>query len=503
MIKICKKLSIFIFFIVFVFNLVFTFRIRRKDNTLTLNRYSSLNAVMSLLNHTEYKREFPLEDDIPLKEFDPEVYELLEKERDRQRYSINLIASENYASRACMEALGSIFTNKYSEGLPGKRYYGGCKFVDDIETLCIKRCLEVFGLSEEEWGVNVQPLSGSPANLAVYCALLQPHDKLMGLSLESGGHLTHGYYNAKKKVSASSIFFSALSYFLDPNTGLIDYDGLEKSAKAYCPKLIIAGASTYSRYIDFKRFREIADSVGAYLMADIAHISGLVAGRVHPLPFEYCHVVTSTTHKSLKGPRSGVIFFNKKLLPEFGECINQSVFPTLQGGPHNNNIAALAVQLKQLSKPEWRMYAQRIVDNARALASELEKRDLPVVTGGTDNHTVIVNLRPFGVTGSKAELVCDLANISISKSTIPGDKSALNPSGIRLGTPSLTSRGALPQDMIFVADVIRKVVDICVKVQEEKGKKLVDFKVGLDVNEDILKLKSDVLEWISNFPYID
>ncbi|UVC49414.1 serine hydroxymethyltransferase [Theileria orientalis] len=449
------------------------------------------------------KREFPLEDEVPLKEFDPEVYEILEKERDRQRYSIDLIASENYASRACLEALGSVFTNKYSEGYPGRRYYGGCKHIDELETLCMKRCLQVFGLSEEEWGVNVQALSGSPANLAVYCALLEPHDKLMGLSLMSGGHLTHGYYIGKKKISASSIFFSPLSYTLDQETGLIDYKELEKLAKLYCPRLIIAGASTYTRYIDYKRFREIADSVDAYLMADIAHISGLVAAGVHPSPFEYCHVVTSTTHKSLKGPRSGLIFFNKKLLPEFGECINNSVFPVLQGGPHNNKIAALAVQLKQMLKPEWKEYAQNVVNTARALASELEKRSFKILTGGTDNHTVIVDLRPFDVTGSKAQIVCELVNVTISKSTLPGDKSALNPSGIRLGTPSLVSRGANKEDMEFVAEVLKKVVDICVKVQAQKGKKLVDFKVGLEENEEVLKLKSEVVEWVSKFPYID
>ncbi|UVC54063.1 serine hydroxymethyltransferase [Theileria orientalis] len=449
------------------------------------------------------KREFPLEDDVPLKEFDPELNEILEKERNRQRCSINLIASENYASRSCLQALGSVFTNKYSEGYPGRRYYGGCKHIDELEMLCTKRCLKVFGLSEEEWGVNVQALSGSPANLAVYCALLEPHDKLMGLSLMSGGHLTHGYYIGKKKVTASSLFFSPLSYRLDPETCLIDYNELEKMAKLYCPRLIVAGASTYTRYIDYKRFREIADSVDAYLMGDIAHISGLVAAGVHPSPFEYCHVVTSTTHKSLKGPRSGMIFFNKKLLPEFGECINNSVFPMLQGGPHNNKIAALAVQLKQMLKPEWKVYAQNIVNTARALSSELEKRGFKILTGGTDNHTVIVDLRPFDITGSKAQMVCELVNVTISKSTLPGDKSGLNPSGIRLGTPSLVSRGANTEDMEFVADVLRKVVDICVNVQAQKGRKLVDFKVGLEENEDVLKLKSEVTEWVSKFPYVD
>ncbi|BAM38882.1 serine hydroxymethyltransferase [Theileria orientalis strain Shintoku] len=490
-------------YIIVSLNGVLNYRIQKRSESFERKGEFKVKNTLHKIEIMSSKREFPLEDDAPLKEFDPEVHGILEKERNRQRYSVDLIASENYASRACLEALGSVFTNKYSEGYPGRRYYGGCKHVDELETLCMQRCLQVFGLPEEDWGVNVQALSGSPANFAVYCALLEPHDKLMGLSLMGGGHLTHGYYIGKKKISASSIFFSPLSYTLDPETGLIDYKELEKLAKLYCPRLIIAGASTYTRHIDYKRFREIADSVDAYLMADIAHISGLVAAGVHPSPFEHCHVVTSTTHKSLKGPRSGMIFYNKKLLPEFGECINNAVFPTLQGGPHNNKIAALAVQLRQMLKPEWKAYAQSVVDTARTLASELERRSFKILTGGTDNHTVIVDLRPFDVTGSKMQIVCELVNLTISKSTLPGDKSALNPSGIRLGTPALVSRGAKREDMEFVAEALSKAVDICVKVQAQKGKKLVDFKVGLEENEEVLKLRSEVVEWVSKFPYVD
>ncbi|AFZ80205.1 serine hydroxymethyltransferase, putative [Theileria equi strain WA] len=495
----CKTVHIFEATLLVCIVSIFCINNSRLSSSFILSRCDSPRGTHSL-KMTE--RRLPLQDELPLKEADPEIYNIIQLESHRQQTSIELIASENFVSRACMEALGSILTNKYSEGYPGKRYYGACHYYDQIESLCMKRALQVFGLDPEEWGVNVQPLSGSPANLAVYTGLLQPHDKIMGLSLMAGGHLTHGFYTGQKKISASSIFFTSLSYTLDPETGLINYNEVERLAQLYCPKLIIAGASTYTRHIDYKRFREIADSVGAYLMADIAHIAGFVSVGLHPSPFEYCHVVTSTTHKTMKGPRAGIIFYNKKLTPDISEQINSAVFPTIQGGPHNNAIAAFAVQLNQMLKPEWKEYVTGILNNSRALSDELQKRGVSVATGGTDNHTVIVNLKPFGITGSKAELVCEKVNIAISKSTVVGDKSSLNPSGIRLGTQAMTARGAIPEDMAFIAECVLKVVGICTRLQEEFGKKLVDFKKGLDGDAEIAELRKTVEEWAARFPHV-
>ncbi|CDR95737.1 serine hydroxymethyltransferase, putative [Babesia bigemina] len=441
-------------------------------------------------------------DHLSLKDADPEIYELLQEERQRQRDSINLIASENFASIACMEATGSAFTNKYAEGYPGRRYYGGCEVIDKMETLCIQRALKAFHLDEEEWGVNVQPLSGSPANMEVYVALLEPHDKIMGLRLASGGHLTHGFHVGKRKISASSIMFTPLLYDIDQKTGLLDYDQLEALAKAYSPRLIIAGASCYSRYWDYKRCREIADSVGAYLMADIAHIAGLIAAEEHPSPFEYCHVVTSTTHKTLKGPRSGLIFYNKKLDPTIGDKINAAVFPAMQGGPHNNTIAGLAVQLKTVMSPEWKVYVKKVIENARALASECQKRGFEIVTGGTDNHTVIVNVKPFGVNGNKVEHICNASGITLNTATVPGDTTMLNPSGVRLGSPAMTSRGATPQDMAVIAEFILEATRIAQSLQEAHGAKMDAFKAGAAGDERVAELRRKVTEWVREFPII-
>ncbi|GFE53783.1 serine hydroxymethyltransferase [Babesia ovis] len=449
------------------------------------------------------EKKFAIPSDcMSLKEADPEIYELLQEERERQRDSIDLIASENMVSAAVLEALGSIFTNKYSEGYPGRRYYGGCDVVDKMERLCIKRALDVFKLNPDEWGVNVQPLSGSPANLEVYMALLQPHDKIMGLRLSSGGHLTHGFYAGQKKISATAIMYTSLQYEVNQETGLLDYDDMEKLARAYNPRLIIVGASCYSRYWDYKRCREIADKVGAYLMADIAHIAGLVAGEAHPSPFEHCHVVTTTTHKTLKGPRAGLIYFNKKFDPTFEDKINGAVFPTLQGGPHNNAIASLAVQLKAVLSPEWKAYAKAIVDNARRLAAECEKRGFLVVTGGTDNHTVIINLKPFGVNGNKAEHICNAVNLTVSKSTVPGDVSAMNPSGLRLGTAMIVARGATPDDMPFIAEALLETIKITQDIQKDHGDNHENFKKGAEGNEKIAALRTKIVDWIRQFPIV-
>ena len=371
-----------------------------------------------------------------LKVKDPKIYQLIQKEYQRQKRGLELIASENFTSKAVMECIGSVLTNKYSEGLPRARYYGGCEVVDEIETLCQQRALEAFRLSPEEWGVNVQPYSGSPANLAVYNALLEPHDRIMGLDLPSGGHLTHGFYTDKKKISATSVFYESLPYQIKED-GYIDYDKLEEYAKAFKPKLIICGASAYPRDFDYARFRKIANLNNSYLLADMAHISGLVATQEMENPFLFCDVVTSTTHKTLRGPRSGMIFFKKELENQ----INFSVFPMLQGGPHQHQIAGLATQFLEVQTPEFKKYIQQVKSNAKVLAKYLVEQGYTLATDGTDNHIVLVNLNPLGITGSKIEKVTERVDISLNKNAVFGDKSAISPGGIRLGTAALTTRG--------------------------------------------------------------
>ena len=326
----------------------------------------------------------------------------------------------------------------------------------------MERALDLYGLDPEEWGVNVQPYSGSPANFAAYTALLSPHDRIMGLDLPSGGHLTHGFQTPKKKVSATSVYFESMPYIVSPDTGLIDYDDMEQRAKMFLPKLLIGGGSAYPREWDYARMRQIADSVGALLMVDMAHISGLVAGGVAASPFEYADIVTSTTHKTLRGPRSGMIFAKQ----DYMDDVNAAVFPSLQGGPHNHQIGALAVALKEASQPEFKEYAKQVLSNAIALGQGLQKRGHVLATGGTDNHLLLWNVRTLGLTGSKVEKVLEMASITTNKNSIPGDTSAINPGGVRLGTPALTSRGFNEEDFDAVAEFLHRGCQLAIEAQD-------------------------------------
>mmetsp|Transcript_8574 Transcript_8574/g.24200 ORF Transcript_8574/g.24200 Transcript_8574/m.24200 type:complete len:461 (-) Transcript_8574:36-1418(-) len=445
-----------------------------------------------------------------LEETDNELFSILRDEDQRQASGVSLIASENFTSKAVLDATGSMLTNKYAEGYPGRRYYGGNEFVDKVELLCISRALETFGLSPDNWACNCQPLSGSSANLAVYNALLKPHDRIMGLDLASGGHLTHGFYTPKRKVSSTSVFWESLPYRVDQSTGLIDYTDLEEMAIRYCPKLIICGGSAYSRDWDFKRFRQIADRVGAMLMCDMAHISGLVATRECNNPFEVCDVVTTTTHKTLRGPRSGLIFSRRgdilgkdgkptgqKL--DYEERINFSVFPATQGGPHMNTIAGVATALKEAQTPEFKTYIQQVKKNISSLAEDLKAKGYTIVTGGTDNHLLLWDVRPQGLTGSKVEEVCNACHLYVNKNTVPGDKSALSPGGVRIGSPCMTSRNLTEKDFSQIADFLDRCCKLALKLQEEYGKRLVDFRKGLG-SDDITALRKEVNEFASKFP---
>ena len=381
-----------------------------------------------------------------LKETDIEVYNSIKREEKRQREHIELIASENFTSIAVRQAMSSALTNKYAEGYPGKRYYCGCEYVDEIESLAIERAKKLFGAAH----ANVQPHSGANANLAAYLALCKSGDTILGMSLPAGGHLTHG-----TKVNISGKIFNSISYGLNPESELIDYDEVERLAKEYKPNVIVAGASAYPRIIDFKRFREIAESVGAYLMVDMAHIAGLVATGLHPNPCEFADVVTTTTHKTLRGPRGGMILCRA----EFAKKIDSAVFPGTQGGPLEHIIAGKAVMLKEALEPEFKDYQIQVLKNCKVLASELEKYGFRLVSGGSDNHLILVDLTPFNATGKEISELLNSANITTNKNSIPNEK--LSPtvtSGIRLGTPAVTTLGMKEGEMKEIANMIYRIV---------------------------------------------
>lgn len=402
---------------------------------------------------------------------DVEVYNAIVAEAKRQEEGIELIASENFVSKAVMEAAGSVFTNKYAEGYPGKRYYGGCVNADVVESLAIERLKEMFGAKY----VNVQPHSGSQANMGVYVSLLEAGDKILGMGLSSGGHLTHGY-----KINFSGKNYVGIEYGLNAETELIDFEQVRALALEHKPKIIVAGASAYSRIIDFKKFREIADEVGAYLMVDMAHIAGLIAAGEHPNPIEYADVVTSTTHKTLRGPRGGIILTNNE---EIAKKIDKTIFPGIQGGPLVHIIAAKAVAFKEALQPEYKEYQKQVRKNAKAMADELVKGGLRIVSGGTDNHLMLVDLRQKNVTGKAAEEALEKAGITCNKNAIPNDpEKPFITSGVRLGTPAITARGMKEEEAREIARMIVKVLE------------------NINDEEKIAEVKKEVIELTKKFP---
>ncbi|HLC79153.1 MAG TPA: serine hydroxymethyltransferase [archaeon] len=435
-----------------------------------------------------------------LKSTDKQIFDLVEKETERQESGLEMIPSENHSSIAIREALGSVFTDKYSEGYPYKRYYGGQEFVDQVESLAISRAKELFGVEH----VNVQPYSGSPANQAVYFALLNAGDTVMGHNLLAGGHLTHGW-----KVNFSGRTYNSVQYNVAPN-GYIDFEEVRKLAIEHKPKLIWCGATAYPREFQFEEFAKIANEVGAYLAADISHIAGLVAGGAHKSPVPFAHIVTTTTHKTLRGPRGAMIMVTKKGLekdPELPSKIDKAVFPGLQGGPHDHQTAAIAVALKEALDPSFKKYAEQIVKNSKALAKTLMENGIKLVTSGTDNHLLLIDLTSFGKgKGLYGQLGLEQAGITVNKNTIPFDPSSpFYPSGIRLGTPAITTRGMKEKEMELIGQIIAKTLQRCCKYEfpQEKEKReaaIASAKNGIEEDKELEDLKKDVLKLCKKFP---
>ena len=435
-----------------------------------------------------------------LKKNDPEIYGLIKKEERRQKEGLEMIPSENYTSAEVMEAMGSILANKYSEGYPKKRYYGGNEFIDDIEILAQERAKKLFRVPH----ANVQPYSGSPANLAVYLATCNPGDMITGLDLTNGGHLTHGW-----KVSATAIFYKSVQYHVTPD-GRIDFDDLWKIAKEHKPKLIWAGATAYVYNYDYAKFAEIAESIGAHLVADIAHVAGLIVAGVHADPVPYAHIITTTTHKTMRGPRGGMIMVTEagiKKDPELPEKIDRAIFPGLQGGPHDHQTAAIAAALKEAATPEFRAYGKQIVLNAKTLAETLMSEGLKLVGNGTENHLILLDLVPFGPgRGVFGQLALDAAGITVNKNTIPADPSSpFYPSGIRLGTPALTTRGMKENEMktigVMIATIVKRFATTALPDEKEKrADALKTFKASLENDTLIRETKEKVRALASKFP---
>jgi len=430
---------------------------------------------------------------------DPNIYKFIEAEKVRQYEGIELIPSENYVSEAVLEAMGSILTNKYSEGYPRHRYYGGNAHIDEIEEEARTRAKALFGVEH----VNVQPYSGSPANFAVYNALLSPGDPVSGMNLLDGGHLTHGW-----KVSATAKFFSSHPYHVKRD-GYVDFAEVAAIAKEFKPKMIWCGATAYARTIEFEKFAEIADSIGAYLVADIAHIAGLIAGGAHPSPVPFAHVITTTTHKTLRGPRGAMIMVTKKGLkkdPELPGKIDSAIFPGLQGGPHNHTTAGIAVALAEAARPEFKEYATQIVKNAKALAKSLVENGVDLVSGGTDNHLMLLDLSKYGGLGAQLEYAMDVAHMTANKNTIPGDSaSPYYPSGLRLGTPAITTRGMKEKEMqqigIWIARIVDHIKDY--RLPEDKSLRaeyLKDVKAKLTGDPFLLEIREQVKKFTAPFP---
>jgi len=456
----------------------------------------------TLSSHTKMMTE-------PLALTDAEVFSIIKKEKHRQTYGLELIASENFASRAVLEAVGSCMNNKYSEGYPGQRYYSGVDYVDEMELLCQKRALELFNLDPEKWGVNVQLYSGTPGNYACLVALAGLHGRIMGLNLPDGGHLSHGYKNEKRNVSLTSLFFESLPYKVNPETGYIDYDKLEENALLFRPKVIISGASCYPRLIDYARIKKICDMVGAYHMTDLAQLIGMQSAGHMPSCFDHTDVIMSTTHKTLRGARSAMIYYRKgvwningkEVVYDIETAINQTVFPGLQGGPHNNTIAGVAVALKEATTPEFKAYQKQILLNCQVLVTELTKLGYKLVSGGSDNHIVLVDCVDKGMDGARAQWVLDAIAIFCNKNSVGGDKDIWRPRAVRFGTPPLSSRGLLEEDFKKVAEFIHKGLQLAVDINNFLGPKntLKQFKEFVHHGEPYKQKIAELREEVENF----